>query len=94
MAIDLRGDLITAVAEVAYILITDRGIHEDTAVQIAMDEVYTIPLWGPDDRWQIRVVGLCPTAMFADLGERWKFEYEVWECVKGEWDRDKVSPGA
>lgn len=86
MPLDLRGDLVTSVAEVAWILIED-GVPEDNAIAMAMDDVYTIPLWGPPG-WKIMVCGLCPTAMFPNLRERWVFEFEVWECVKGEWNGD------
>lgn len=79
---DLRTELMVAVAEVAWNLIED-GIPEDTAIADAMGDVYSIPLTKLPE-WTITVVGLVPAKLFT-RNDRWQFECDVWQFIKGEW---------
>lgn len=80
---DLRTELMVSVAEVAWNLIED-GIAEDTAINDAMGDVYSISLRALPG-WDVKVVGLCPATLLP-REQRWQFELEVYEFIKGEWD--------
>lgn len=79
----LRGLLVVAVAEVAWNLIED-GIPEDIAIADAMEDSYRIPLDAPD-AWTLEVMGLVPGALLP-REERWLFERDVLDCIRGEFD--------
>lgn len=79
---DLRMELLIAVAEVAWNLIED-GIPDDTAISDAMSDYYRIPLQAVSG-WTLTLVGVCPAALFP-RGQRWQFEADVFQFIRGEW---------